>query len=534
MQARLLKRLRVTLAACFFLLTVTLFVDFREFGMRIIADQVLFLQFIPSCLRFFNSVAVGSAGCIAVLGITLLFGRVYCSTICPLGTGQDLISRLTHKRSLHKKKTTLGRGYRFSRPHSRLRYAMLSLTVLLLLTGNGLVLNLLDPFSSFGRIVANLVRPLVLGLNNLGAMVAESMGSTLLYQVQWPAVAPISVGISLAVLILVGWLSATHGRLYCNTLCPVGTLLGLLARFSLFRLRFAAERCIHCGRCEGVCKAGCINIDQEKIDLSRCVSCYNCLSVCPTQAIKIGKAQDQFSASSRHPSGRRQFILTLMAGGIGLLAEKAEAGQQRLSPLQARPTTLPEKRTCPIAPPGSISVEHFTSRCTACHLCVSACPSQVLTPSFLAYGLSSIMQPQLDFRTAHCNFDCTICSEVCPSGAISPLTREDKKRTQVGVAQFIRENCVVYTDKTNCGACSEHCPTKAVHMVPYLETDGRKLRIPEVNRAICVGCGGCEHACPTRPYRAIYVDGNPVHKPAEKPAETPVLPSPQTSEDFPF
>lgn len=181
-----------------------------------------------------------------------------------------------------------------------------------------------------------------------------------------------------------------------------------------------------------------------------------------------------------------------------------------------------------------MGVEHFTSRCTACHLCVSSCPSRVLAPSFLAYGLSGVMQPQMWFEAAHCNYDCTICSEVCPSGATLPRTREEKQRIQTGAARFIKENCVVHTDNTNCGACSEHCPTKAVHMVPYPNPSGHKLVIPEVNESLCVGCGGCEHACPTRPFRAIYVDGNPVHKRADKPVEKKLEPLPDTGEDFPF
>jgi formate hydrogenlyase subunit 6/NADH:ubiquinone oxidoreductase subunit I len=201
--------------------------------------------------------------------------------------------------------------------------------------------------------------------------------------------------------------------------------------------------------------------------------------------------------------------------------------------VQSRPTTIPEKRTSPVSPPGSRSIEHFTSRCTACHLCVSACPSRVLAPSFLDYGVSGMMQPQMDFHAAHCNFDCTVCSNICPSGAILPLTKDQKRQTQMGVAHFVKENCVVYTDNTNCGACSEHCPTKAVHMVPYLNANGRKLVIPEVNEKICVGCGGCEHACPTRPYKAIWVDGNPVHKVAEKPI-IEELKQPEPTEDFPF
>jgi ferredoxin len=202
--------------------------------------------------------------------------------------------------------------------------------------------------------------------------------------------------------------------------------------------------------------------------------------------------------------------------------------------IQSRPSTIPEKITAPVSPPGSGSIAHFTSICTACHLCVSACPSRVLVPSFLQYGLSGMMQPRMDYHAGHCNYDCTVCLNVCPSGAIVPLTPEKKKLTQLGVAKFIKENCVVYTDNTNCGACSEHCPTKAVDMVPYLNTASKRLVIPEVNPDICIGCGGCEYACPTKPHKAIYVDGNRVHKLAEQPVEKKIDEKVDYKEDFPF
>ncbi len=137
------------------------------------------------------------------------------------------------------------------------------------------------------------------------------------------------------------------------------------------------------------------------------------------------------------------------------------------------------------------------------------------------------MQPRMDFHSGFCNYDCTRCTDVCPTGAIMPLMPEAKRLTQIGKAVFIKDNCIVHTEKTACGACSEHCPTKACHMVPY---EGRLL-IPEVKDEICIGCGACEYACPTRPYRAIFVDGNPLHEAASKPEskELEAVPS-----DFPF
>jgi NAD-dependent dihydropyrimidine dehydrogenase PreA subunit len=135
----------------------------------------------------------------------------------------------------------------------------------------------------------------------------------------------------------------------------------------------------------------------------------------------------------------------------------------------------------------------------------------------------------MDFITSFCNFECIICTEICPTGAIKPLDLETKKLMQIGKSKFVKENCVVYTDETACGACSEHCPTKAVNMVPYEKKAG--LMIPEVNEDICIGCGACEFACPTTP-RSIYVEGNPVHVLAEKPKEKEL--EKQELEDFPF
>ncbi len=531
----LLKPVRVCIALAFFLSVALLFLDFRDTGIRSVAGELLFFQFVPSLLKFLNHAAAGAAGFIAVLAMTFFFGRVYCAALCPLGIFQDMISRLFSLCSKGQKH----RRYRFSPPRNLLRYTLLILTILVFAGGSGLVLNLLDPFSSFGRIFSNLFRPLAIALNNLGAPLAETFGIHSIYRVQRPVLAPASFGVALASLGLVGWMSARHGRLFCNTVCPVGTLLGLVSKFSLFRVGFDRTACKACGKCLHVCKAGCIDLKAKQVDTSRCVACFNCLTACPDQAMAFGTGRQTLQQNSdrknneqtSEAAGRRDFILALAAGGTGLAANRIHAEPAAL-PGKGRPTTIAETRTSVLSPPGSQSIARYTSICTACHLCVSACPSRVLQPSVFSFGLSGILQPRMDFNAGHCNYDCTVCSRVCPSGALLPLTVEKKQRTQMGVAKFIKENCVVYTDNTNCGACSEHCPTKAVDMVPYLNAAGRKLVIPKVNEAICVGCGGCEHACPTKPYKAIYVDGNPVHQHAEKPVEKKMKVN--AGEDFPF
>ncbi|HEX3024228.1 MAG TPA: 4Fe-4S dicluster domain-containing protein, partial [Chitinophagaceae bacterium] len=165
------------------------------------------------------------------------------------------------------------------------------------------------------------------------------------------------------------------------------------------------------------------------------------------------------------------------------------------------------KKNHPITPPGSVDVKRFNDSCTACQLCVSKCPSQVLQPTFTAYGIIGMMQPAMSFKQGYCNYHCIACSEICPTKAIVKISRKEKKTLQIGQVKFVKENCVVVTDGTNCGACSEHCPTQAVSMQPYKGD----LNIPTINNELCVGCGGCEYICPVRPYRAIYVEGNPVH-----------------------
>jgi len=204
-----------------------------------------------------------------------------------------------------------------------------------------------------------------------------------------------------------------------------------------------------------------------------------------------------------------------------------------IKPRNRVPTTVINRKVWPVAPPGAGDLARFNDLCIACHLCVSACPYGVLQPAMLEYGLSGLLQPYMDYTTGYCSYECNRCGQVCPTGAIRALDLAAKQIAQLGVARFVRDNCIVYTDHTACGACDEYCPTKAVHMVPY--RDG--LTIPEVRENLCVGCGACENACPARPHRAIYVDGYPVQKLAERPISKPLEQKPLEQEvkgEFPF
>jgi ferredoxin len=206
------------------------------------------------------------------------------------------------------------------------------------------------------------------------------------------------------------------------------------------------------------------------------------------------------------------------------------AGVDRARALTAARSSgpCPARRPRPAAPPGAGSVARLNRTCTACQLCVAACPTRVLQPAFLQFGLAGLLQPRLDYAAAYCDYECVRCGEVCPTGAIRALSAAAKKRVQVGRVRFVEDLCIVVTEWTACGACAEHCPTGAVHMVPY-EGD---LTLPKLDNDVCVGCGACEHACPVVPIRAIVVDGEPVHLTAAPPRET--RPPVHAPEDFPF
>jgi len=521
MTFKFLKKIRVVVSLLFFLIIAFLFIDFANSLSNLLIDSILYFQFIPSLLNFFNHFALAASGFILILAITLLFGRIYCSTFCPFGTLQDLISFFSKR--FRKRKI-----YRFSKPKNLLRYSILILVLIIFVSGSILLVNLLDPYSNFGKIISNLIRPVYYSLNNLGAAILEKFEIYSLYPVELKSYSWLSFGFSIFLMGLVGWMAYSRGRLFCNTVCPVGTLLGITSKGSFFKIKLDDSLCTSCGICGAVCKAECINSKEKTVDFSRCVGCLNCLTVCKDGGVVFRtnltkKREKENSVKQVQNTYRRKFVKNSALISVGVLSLAKKAWSEGLNDGKK-----PVNKEYPVSPPGSLSIDHFTGSCTACHLCVSACPTHVLQPSLFHYGLAGIMQPTMDYKASFCNFECTICSEVCPTGAILPLDKEKKKLLQLGKSYFIKENCIVYTDEKDCGACSEHCPTKAVNMVFYKAN----LKIPEVDNKICVGCGACEYACPTTP-KSIYVDGNPIHLEAEKPKEEKPI-EVDTQEDFPF
>lgn len=520
MRSGALKHIRTIFAILLLLFYALLFLDFREVVDEKLFAPILYIQFVPSFVKFIIAGIVTATGFIVVLVLTLLTGRTYCSFLCPLGVFQDVISRAG---GLIKKRF---RRYGYKKPWSILRYFILIMTAVIMVPGGVYVLTILDPFSIFGRIMTFFIKPVLLLLNNMGASLLGRIDVFTLYNVDIKSFEVVAYLVPAAFLLLIGFLSLSYGRLYCNTVCPVGTLLGLAGKVSLFRIRFHDEKCTRCGRCAAVCKSSCIDFLNKKVDLSRCVACFNCIDACKDDGMSYGIVKYEKKRKEEKPSdnSRRGFIagtIALLAGGSHLLRAQDSRSET------ARESTVKEDRLYPVSPPGSSGIAMFTSRCIACTLCIEVCPTGVLQPSVSEYGIAGIMQPRMDYHSGFCIYDCIRCTEVCPTGAIMPLMVEAKRLTQIGKAVFIRENCIVESDKTACGACSAHCPTKACKMIPF----ENGLMIPEIMDDICIGCGACEYACPTTPYKAIFVDGNPLHEAALNPETDGSVP---VISEFPF
>ncbi len=496
---KFLKNIRVVLAILFFLPILLFFVDFTG-KLPLHLHSLLKIQWIPALLSLDLGIIV------FLLILSLLFGRIYCSTICPLGVFQDVVSwkaRLLKKKKKYK--------YNYTKPQNILRYSLLILTVVVFVAGSSSLLILLDPYSTFGRFASQLFSPLVIWANNALAFVMNGMGNYTFYKAEQATFVPVAFIISISFFVFIGIMSWFRGRLYCNTVCPVGSTLGLLSRFSLFRISIKESTCTSCGLCERSCKSECIDSKKMTVDDSRCVSCFNCLNTCKRASMKYEfrykKPEKKETEQVSIKNSRRAFLATSGA----LITTVALA---KVNNISGKNDSILNRK--PIMPPGAKNLNHFNAHCTGCQLCVSKCPMQVLKPASLQYGISGIMQPHLEFSThVFCTYECNICSEVCPTRALEKLKMEDKKLTQIGIAKFRKNMCVVYTDEKDCGACSEHCPTQAVHMIPYKNG----LTIPEVTDDLCIGCGGCESICPVRPHQAIYVEGVANQILARKPEE---------------
>ena len=509
----MLRKIRIILATIFFVGVTLLFLDFTG-TLHAWLGWMAKVQFLPAVLAM-NFVVVA-----ILLLLTLLFGRVYCSVICPLGVMQDVISWIHGKT---KKKNR----FRFSYSPAKkwLRYTVLALFVAGLVFGAHSIAILIAPYSAYGRIAGNLFAPLYQWANNFFAWIAERADSYAFYSVDVWIKSVSTFVISAVTFVVIAVLAWKNGRTWCNTICPVGTVLGFFSKFSLFAPVIDTEKCRSCGLCEKQCKAACINMKEHQIDYSRCVACMDCIDTCKDGAIHYARRKRSFAAAQDDKKGtqddkkgtqddkkgadqgRRAFLVSSAIAGTAVAAKaqemKVDGGLTAIERAEK-----PERQT-PLVPAGSLSLKNFTDHCTACQLCVSVCPNQVLRPST---SIMTLMQPEMSYERGYCRPECTRCSDICPAGAIRPITREEKSSIQIGHAVVNLDNCVVNTDGVSCGNCARHCPAGAIKMVRKNPDDPKSLMIPTVNEERCIGCGACENLCPARPFTAIHVEGHEVHK----------------------
>lgn len=490
----MLRKIRITLAIVFFALVSMLFLDFTG-TIHAWFGWMAKIQFFPAVM------ALNAGVIIAVLVLTLLLGRVYCSVICPLGVFQDIVSWVSARRK-HK-----NRRFSYSKAKSWLRYVVLIAFVVMAFAG---LAGLLDPYSAYGRIAQTLFSPIYIWCNNLLAYVSERAGSYAFYEREvWLRALPTLVlaAVTLVVVVILAW---RDGRTYCNTICPVGTVLGIFSRHALFKPVIDTDKCRNCSLCAKGCKASCIDYKNHKIDYSRCVACMDCIDNCKHDALhfemrkkSVASVTAKAADEQKTDASRRSFLV-----GAGVILGTVVAHAQGKTVDGGLAVILDKKipnRNTPIVPPGAVSLKHLEDHCTGCQLCVAVCPNDVLRPG-------KLMKPHSSYERGYCRPECTKCSEVCPAGAILKITPAEKSSTQIGHAVWVKKNCVPLTDGVECGNCARHCPAGAITMVASNPNDEASVKIPVVNEERCIGCGACENLCPARPFSAIYVEGHEQHK----------------------
>lgn len=503
-----LRKIRKIIAVFSLAILTLLFLDFTG-TIHLWFDWMARIQFLPAILALNIGVIIG------LIVLTLLLGRVYCSAICPLGLLQDVVSRLAAK--MNKSRFT------FSPAIQWLRYAILGIAVVaFIILGAHNVVALLDPYSAFGRIISTLLAPIYQYANNILAVIAERIDSYAFYKVDiWLKSITLFI-VAIVTLLVVGVLAWRNGRTYCNTICPVGTILGFLSRFSFFKHRIDADKCTSCNSCVANCKASCINIEAYSIDYSRCVSCFNCITECKKDAMCYKPFGKQQGISTSNNSGNNNMnkneeqvnsaLRTSLAMAGTFLAASAVKTYAKV--IDGGFVVLEDKQTparlTPLTPPGAQSMRHFQRHCTSCQMCISVCTNNVLQ------SLDGIV-PDMSYERGYCRPECVKCSEVCPTGAISRISVEEKSSTQIGHAVWIEANCVVFIDGVKCDNCARSCPVGAIDMITFRPNgveshDSNSPKIPLVNTERCIGCGACEYLCPARPNSAIYVEGHIMHR----------------------
>lgn len=521
-QKRLYRRLRLarmTSQLGFLLLFLFLFVNTDYSGSDTIQYAVNLLFRIDLLLAISTMLAVRAVialmlPALLIIVLSLLLGRFFCAWICPLGSLVDGVQpAVRHGR---RRQTTLF-------PH----LAALLLIFVLVSALLGLPLaGYLDPFSILVRGLAQAVYPATHNLAEsfftmtyLHAPASVNLVTEPLYAFLKETVLPFERKwfalslLSLAMLAAVFLAEVVQRRFFCRNICPLGALLGWFARLGPTGLQGGDEDCGACRLCSRICRMGAID-EQRRVDPQHCILCMDCLVRCPRQIISFRS----FLPGSRGAGvslSRRRLVGVLALGCV----VPPILGVRRLA---AAPEPLL------IRPPGALAETQFLQRCVRCAECIQVCIGNGLQPVLLEAGIEGIFSPRLVARTGYCEFNCTLCGQVCPTGAIRKLTRTEKHRTKIGNAWFDTDRCLPYAKGIPCIVCEEHCPTpdKAIKFRTVMVVDGetgrqQEIRHPYIVDELCIGCGICETKCPLPGRAAVFVtsDGemrNPDNRLPEK------------------
>jgi len=466
------KKARISSQVIFFFVFLWLFVNTKSKGADelgypvkafIDADPLLFL--LTSLAS--RSIEVIPYLAIVVFIVTALFGRVFCGWVCPLGTLNNLVGGL-------KRKSALAPTHNWF----WVKYALLVflfLSALFSLNLSGLV----DPLSFLIRSFSVFLYPTFTNLTVLLSIKCASFGE--LYFLQ---------GSFIGVLfLLVLGLNLVERRFWCRYLCPLGAFLGVLSRFSVLK-KTVSERCNNCGLCERMC--------QGNPNKAECFLCGDCDDGCPQKAIHLGFKGKELPWGI--DIGKRRLFGAIFGGIIAVPLF-------RISP--TRKVAFASEKL--IRPPGALEEKEFLRRCVRCGECMKVCITNGLQPTLLEAGWEGIWTPFLVPRIGYCEFRCTLCGQVCPTGAIKRLTGKEKESLKIGLAVIEKNRCLPHAYSIPCIVCEEVCPTpkKAITLetVTVKTKDGKEMEIkkPQVDPELCVGCGICEAKCPVVGSPAIYV-----------------------------
>ena len=395
-----------------------------------------------------RSVILNLAPAIITVLATLALGRFWCGWLCPLGTILDLF----------------GPNVRQAIPQ-RLRQAkhfLLFIIIFAALLAN-LTLIFLDPITILLRPLAGAIYP---GIQRAIAASSESQ--------------PLIPILALPLLIILG-LNLLAKRFWCRYLCPLGAFLGLLSKVAWLKQR-VGEKCVQCKQCVPECPMGTINEEDYTSDPGECIQCLDCLARCSVGAIDFSRKPGLDWGYEYDPS-RRQLLASLATGVVG--ASLLKTG------------LLKGKNPYQLRPPGA-QEEEFLTKCVRCGRCIKVCPNSALHLALFEAGLEGVWTPMLVPRLGFCDYSCNACGQVCPSGAIPPLSLEEKRKAVIGTAQVDRDRC------TSCMICRDMCPIAAIEVVE-VEREGMMVMLPQVVPECCIGCGICEYICPVEGEAAIRV-----------------------------